>query len=129
MRLALYTVAWASLGLAQAQSPQAFVGRWTGDSTCVQAESACRNEVVVYDITAAETQGAFSMRAWKVVGGEQQSMGELPCTAAPDGASATCNYPQGAVWTWHVHGTTMTGELRLRGQLFRRIRVQRAPAT
>jgi hypothetical protein len=104
------------------------IGTWEGESKCAVPDSPCHDEHVIYTIE----QGAgeeISMKADKVVNGERQYMGTLPCRYDAQGKRLTC-VTEGARpgdWLFIVSGDTMTGTLTVRNehQLYRRIHVGR----
>jgi hypothetical protein len=101
-----------------AQSPSATtgttpLGTWRGRSVCLVSPSACTDEVVVYRITRLETADSVAVDARKVVRGEEQEMGVLSCQLLASGVQITCTIPQG-VWTFGVHGDSLTGGLVLK---------------
>jgi hypothetical protein len=104
------------------------IGTWEGVSKCTVPDSPCRDEHVIYTITAGPGDELTS-KADKVVNGERQYMGSLPCRYDSATKRLTC-VTEGARagdWLFIVSGDTMTGTLTLRkeGQLYRRIRVER----
>ena len=106
------------------------VGVWEGESTCTVRDSPCHDEHVIYTVKPDASGGGFSTQADKVVNGERQNMGTLPCRYDAKAKRFTCvtEGAKPADWVFAVSGGTMTGTLTLRAdhQLFRRIRVQRA---
>jgi hypothetical protein len=65
------------------------VGTWRGTSTCVdlKAAPACKDEQVIYEITAvAGASDRVSVQADKVVGGERGTMAVLEFRRQPDGS-------------------------------------------
>jgi hypothetical protein len=81
---------------------------------------------VVYYVTAGPAAGKFQIRANKIVGGEEQGMGTIDCTSGLETGSYICRPDESTVWTWKLQKDVLTGELQLRGQLYRKIRVTRA---
>jgi hypothetical protein len=70
------------LGLAALQSRaadprEAVLGTWKGTSLCTGALSACRDEIVVYHLTAGEKADIVTVNASKIVNGEEQEMGTI----------------------------------------------------
>lgn len=120
MRIQL--VAFALIGLlardAIAQSPagqatpRTAIGTWRGTSRCLVHPSACRDELVVYRISALESADSVALDARKIVGGEEDPMGILPCAVATTSGQLTCQLPKG-IWRFTVRGDSLTGELRL----------------
>jgi hypothetical protein len=117
-----------SLETVSAQKDASAVGKWKGESLCTVKPSACHDEVVVYEITAATgKKDALVWKADKIVNGEQQNMGTMDCTYAPKSQVMTCDMPGRGVWKLTVHGDAMTGTLELSdGTLFRKVSVKRS---
>jgi hypothetical protein len=114
--------------VAAASDKPPVIGTWEGESKCTVANSPCHDEHVIYTILQG-AGGQLSLQADKVVNGERQYMGTLPCRYDAAGKRLTC-VTEGAKpgdWVFTVSGDTMTGTLTLRNehQLYRRIRVQR----
>jgi hypothetical protein len=104
------------------------IGTWEGESKCTVPDSPCHDEHVIYTITAG-ADDELTSKADKVVNGERQYMGTLPCRYDSAGKRLTC-VTEGAKpgdWVFIVSGDTMTGTLTFRNehQLYRRIRVER----
>ena len=125
LTLALMTLA-ALPALAQKQDATV-IGKWKGESLCTVKPSACHDEVVVYEISAAAgKKDGLVWKADKIVNGEQENMGTLDCSYASDTHSMTCDMPGRGVWAFHVAGDLMTGTLKLAdGTLFRKVNVKR----
>ena len=91
-------------------------------------DSPCHDEHVIYTIQQA-SGGELSMQADKVVNGERQNMGTLPCRYDPARKRLTCatEGARAGDWVFMLSGDTMTGTLTLRKeqQLYRRIQVER----
>ena len=104
------------------------IGVWEGESKCTVPDSPCHDEHVIYTITAGPGDELTS-KADKVVNGERQYMGALPCRYETAAKRLTC-VNEGAKpgdWVFIVSGDTMSGTLTLRNkhQLYRRIRLER----
>jgi hypothetical protein len=111
-----------------ASDKSAVTGTWEGESKCTVPDSPCHDEHVIYTI-AAGTDQELTLKADKVVNGERQYMGTLPCRYDAAGKRLTC-VTEGAKsgdWVFTLSDNTLTGTLTLRNerQLYRRIRVQR----
>ena len=124
----LLTACMASLA-SSSPDADAVIGTWEGDSKCAVPDSPCRDEHVIYTIKPAQNGGGFAMQADKVVNGERQNMGTLPCRYDPPGKRLTC-VTEGAKpgdWVFVISGDTMTGTLTVgtEHQLYRRVHVQR----
>ena len=107
----------------------AVIGTWEGESKCTVSDSPCRDEHVIYTIKSDQNSGGLIAQADKVVNGERQNMGTLPCRYDAAGKRLTC-VTEGAKrsdWLFIVSGDSMTGTLTLRNehQLYRRIQVER----
>jgi len=99
-----------------AAPPPSLVGEWHGTSLCVDRvlAPACKDEVVVYRFTPA---GKDTVRcaAFKIVGGEEQWMGDLDFT--PRGRAGTdwlCDMKNARYhghWRFHVADSLLTGAL------------------
>jgi len=98
--------------------PAELVGTWRGTSTCVDrvAAPACRDEVVVYEFTAAARAGSVIWKADKVVDGQRQSMGEMELAydAKQKCWAAEFSSPSlRSTWCLAVDGAHLTGTGRL----------------
>lgn len=129
---------FASIALAAgaafaATSPPraALLGTWRGTSVCTDrvAAPACKDEVVVYRFTPSGRDSAL-LKAYKVVDGEEQFMGDM--TFGRDAKSrewvAEFHGPRGvARWSFQVADTLMTGRCVVLpgGAQVRRVRVVR----
>ena len=90
------------------------IGTWQGTSTCADrvAAPACNDEVIVYDVTAGAASGVAHQKAYKIVNGERELMGEMDFTySAADGCwRAEFSSPRvTSIWCLSVTGKTMTG--------------------
>lgn len=105
---------------AQAARPGAIMGWWHGTSTCVKApwNSACNDEVVLYEFVPGSPDSVQStVHAFKVVGGERDSMGDLPITFVPDAREWQADITTrrgGLRWSFRLQGDTLVGQLELR---------------
>jgi len=127
-----FTASAFSLG-SLSRDADAVIGMWEGESKCTLPDSPCRDEHVIYTIKPDQNGSGLTMQADKVVNGERQNMGTLPCRYDLAGKRLTC-VTEGAKpgdWVFIISGDTMTGRLTLRNehQLYRRIRVQRVAST
>lgn len=111
-RISLILVAFL-LGAAGPGAAQ-IVGSWQGTSTCVDPVRfpACRNESVIYDVTAAG-KDTVALRADKVVDGVRESMGELTFVKQGDGSwvSEFQSQRYHGRWILEIQGDAMTGRL------------------
>jgi hypothetical protein len=90
------------------------IGTWRGTSVCTDrvAAPACKDEVVVYDVTAGVKAGEVHWKADKVVNGERLTMGEMDMAYDSGDACwrAVFTGPRGqVVWCLAVEGTKMAG--------------------
>lgn len=105
---------------AQATRPGAIMGWWHGTSTCVRApwNSACTDEVVLYEFVPSSPDSTQStVHAFKVVGGQRDSMGDLPITFVPDARAWQADITTrrgGLRWSFRLQGDTLVGQLVLR---------------
>jgi hypothetical protein len=94
--------------------PEELLGTWRGTSTCADrvAAPACRDEVVVYDFTAAEKAGTVRWKADKVVDGQRLTMGEIELAYDAEAGcwSGEVTSPRfHTVWCLVVDGAHLTG--------------------
>jgi hypothetical protein len=109
------SLAWRSAASAE---PAEIIGTWRGTSTCSDrvAAPACRDEVVVYELTAGAKPGTVHWQADKIVDGERGTMGEseLAYDAVKKCWAAELRTPRvHIVWCLVVDGTHLTGTARL----------------
>ena len=125
MRAALGTVlnrfVLVAVILAQAQaSDVAPAGDWHGDSICQQKNTACRDEKVIYHISAPDTAGKITVSADKIVEGQPVNMGKIlfdynrekQILRAEDGPR---------IWHFQIDGHAMHGTLMASGTLVRKV--------
>ena len=101
-------------------------GEWRGRSLCTTSRPACTDETVVYRITQpVKTAESFRIAAHKIVGGEEQFMGDLDCQFQTLRQLLVC--PQGSgTWTFRWDGDALLGDLHTTDEgLFRLIHVRR----
>ena len=109
--LLILLAAWAAPAHAQ-ESP--ILGSWHGTSTCVDTVKfpACKDEEVIYDVTAVRGD-TVTLRADKVVNGKREFMSESQFVRGADGSWVaeleTPRYHLRAVIT--VEGDVMTGRV------------------
>ena len=122
MRLFCFAVLFPGAATAaSAADAKAYVGTWEGESLCTVHPSACHDEHVIYDVTAAGEK--LNMSADKVVDGKRINMGSLPC--AVEAGALRCPF-RDTVWSFTAKDKVMEGELRLGdGTLFRRVKVEK----
>ena len=122
----LLTPAWPQT----APATTSITGTWEGESKCTVADSPCRDEHVLYHITADKKSPArLTIDADKVVAGSPQFMGTIVCPYHADQSTLSCtgNTPKQDDWEFHISGDTMTGTLTVEPgkQLYRRITVRK----
>lgn len=104
----------------QTPRPGAIIGWWHGTSTCVKApwNSACNDEVVLYQFVPTSPDSLRStVHAFKIVGGQRDSMGDLPVVFVPDARTWNADMTTGRGdirWSFRLHGDTLLGDLVLR---------------
>jgi hypothetical protein len=97
--------------------PRDIQGHWTGTSTCVVAawNSACNNELVVYDFEAGADSDHVLQHAAKLVNGVAEPMGDLPFSYDAAGAQWNGDFHNERVsirWSYRVKGDSLEGEVR-----------------
>lgn len=104
-----------------------FFGKWRGESVCVDRNSACHDESVVFRISnSAGSEEAFAVQASKIVDGHEIDMGTLRFRWDAAEAKIICDYPQG-VWKIAASGEGLEGTLtRHDGTLFRHLALKKA---
>jgi hypothetical protein len=120
--LALVAILTPSIASAQ----DAISGTWRGKSSCMDRQSACRDEAVVYRFSPLENRpGTFSVSADKMVNGKAVNMGTLEFRYIEDQHALVCQYGQG-VWRLNVNGEKIEGTLtRLDKSIFRRVTLRK----
>ena len=99
---------------ATAHPRSEIIGTWRGTSVCTDrvAAPACKDEVVIYDVTPGAKAGDVHWKADKVVNGERLNMGEMEFAYDRGDACwrSVFTGPRGqSVWCFSVDGRTMTG--------------------
>lgn len=103
--------------------PAPIVGWWHGTSTCVREtwNKACNDEVVEYEfVPAAADPSHATLRAFKLVGGAYESMGDLSFVYAADSQAWNGDFANSRVdirWTFRSLGDSLSGQLVLRPDL------------
>ena len=97
---------------------EAAIGVWRGTSTCTDrvAAPACRDEVVVYELTVGDKPGSILWKADKIVDGQRLPMGEMDLVydAVEACWKAEFQSPRShSVWCLTIEGRHMTGTGRL----------------
>lgn len=113
MKRILLLASFLALGAARTTAAQ-IVGSWRGTSTCVDLVRfpSCRNETVIYDVTAAGKH-TVTIRADKIVDGAREFMAELTFIKQGDGTwvSEFQNARYHGRWILTIQGDAMTGRL------------------
>lgn len=103
------------------------LGVWTGSSICQQRQSACRDESVIYTITAGDKNSrVVRVSADKVVDGKRINMGSGDYDFDP--ASHTLSHSdQYGAWKLTVNRDELSGTMTLPdGTLFRRVSLKKS---
>jgi len=116
--LALALAATTATAADDDSARKKIVGTWRGTSTCVdlQAAPACKDERVIYEITAvAGAADRVSVQADKIVGGERGTMGVMEFRLQADGSwTSEFQGPRGrSAWRLVVDGERMSGTAAL----------------
>ena len=128
--LSIFTPSTA-IATALPKSPgPSILGTWEGESKCASADSACRDEHVIYRIaTVRHVPGKLALHTYKVVKGQLIFMSTLECVRHSDQATLSCigNTPKKDAWEFTVSGRTMTGTLTVGEEktVYRRINVKK----
>src|SRR5437868_5242519 len=83
----------AASSLAAGEKPadvSAVLGVWEGESICMQKDSPCHDEHVVYQIKRASSGDGILIDASKVVAGKNDFMGTLECTYTAERTTLNC---------------------------------------
>jgi hypothetical protein len=104
------------------------LGVWEGESVCQVANSPCRDEHVIYEIS--RNGNGERIDAFKVVNGEKLFMGALRCQYHRDKKTLSCdggNPRMRGDWEFFVSGDTMQGTLVIGEEktLYRKVTVKR----
>src|SRR5262245_32002557 len=99
---------------AEGGSLAEFLGTWRGTSTCANGAiaTACKDEIVVYEVRPSETPQAALLKADKIVDGQRVPMGELEFVYnEKEGCwRSEFNTPRvHGVWCLVIEGPDMTG--------------------
>ena len=105
------------------------VGTWEGTSVWQVRPSPCRDEHVIYRVTALRP-GRYHFAMTKVVAGQEQPMADLDMSTThldPAAISGTTFDRAGrpAIWTFYPRGNHMSGSATVgpEGQVFRIIQL------
>jgi hypothetical protein len=108
----------------QVDSPSV-VGVWRGTSKCTVRPSPCNDEIVVYHVAGGAGPDDVVVQANKLVDGQEQEMGTLPCQLQRAEHQLACTIEKG-VFRFTIDGDRIHGTLDLTdGTLYRRIEVER----
>ena len=129
---ALASVAAAAAFAAPAPPPTDILGVWRGTSLCVDhvKDPACHDEQVVYRVERAEARrDSVTLHAFKIVGGQEQWMGDQGFTYRPRMRAWLGDFHirRSGRWTFRVQGRELRGTLTELpgGRLVRRVNVRR----
>jgi hypothetical protein len=108
------------------------VGEWRGVSECVDLANYpnCKNEQVIYDITATASQ--VTLKGDKVIDGKRLPMGDLVLVFEPGDHAWLGDFKNDrvhVVWKFKVSGGAMSGTLTdvVANRLVRRATLKRTP--
>jgi hypothetical protein len=104
----------ASLQAPTAHDRTEILGTWQGTSTCTDriAAPACSDEVIVYEVTPGAAPGMAHQKAFKIVNGQRDLMGEMDFTYSADDHCWRAEFTSPrltSVWCLAVTGSTMRG--------------------
>jgi hypothetical protein len=124
----LYSLLCLVINTTQAQTPVGkidtlLVGDWKGSSLCQVKNSPCRDETVVYHISKQKDADTFYVNASKIVKGVEEEMGILPF--AYDKKTNQFISTAYGTWTFNIEGSKLEGTLLVRGQLYRKIKLNK----
>ena len=121
--------------LTQAGPPRdvaEILGTWRGRSTCTDrvAAPACQDEEVVYEMTAGSAESPVHWKAYKIVNGQTELMGELELRYSDADRCWRADFSSPrvtSVWCLSVNGAQMTGTAWLLPgkQVIRSVRVRK----
>jgi len=100
--------------VAQAHPAAEIIGTWRGTSTCVDRVAApgCNDETLYYEMTAGPSPAVVHWKAYKVVNGQNDLMGEMDLTYSDADKCWAANFssPRTSIrWCLSVSGGTMSG--------------------
>jgi hypothetical protein len=130
MRRPLFTLLFTFIfAVALVASDKAVLGSWEGDSKCMQPDSPCHDEHVLYQITEDKKDPwQLNLDAYKVIEGSPEFIGTLSCRyEAKTGAlSCTSSTREKDDWEFQVAADTMSGRLVIDGKtLYRRVNLRK----
>ena len=99
------------------------IGTWNGTSICQIKNSPCHDETVVYHISKNSGVDSFLINASKIVNGVEEEMGILPFVYnTKTNQLASTAY---GIWTFNIEGDKLEGTLIVRGELYRKIKLNK----
>lgn len=110
--LAALLLATVALHAHAADPRDAVLGIWRGTSICTGARAACRDEVVVMHVTAAEKADVVTVAMNKIVNGQELEMGTIDFTVDPAKQRMVGEFDNGRVasrWTFDWTKSGMKG--------------------
>lgn len=125
---------------SHAQKSTSVAGTWEGDSLCTVRDSPCHDEHVVYEIARDTTPEnnpdrlgprlEWKIDAYKIVNGERQFMGTIPCSLDDKKKTLSCftKTRTEGYWEFIFDGDSFHGTLRLGAEktLFRKVSAKRS---
>jgi hypothetical protein len=99
------------------------IGTWSGTSICQMKNSPCHDENVVYHILKTKGVDTFYINANKIVNGVEEEMGILPCVYIKKTNQLVST--AFGIWTFNITGAILEGKLVFRGNLYRKIVVNK----
>ena len=113
---------FAAVSLASTAEDKSPVGTWRGESKCATEVASCRDEHVVYYISAAPNRlDQLSIRADKIVDGTAITMGTGPWAYDPTKQTLSLD-SNGRLWLLTIRGNHIDGTLTVNGTtVFRRM--------
>ena len=101
------------------------VGTWSGNSTCVERNGPCHDEVNVYHISKiAEKPNSFLVTGSKVVEGKEIVMGTGEWTYDAQKHTLSSEI-DGRIFKLTIDGNKMEGTLTWRGSVYRKISLKK----
>ena len=99
------------------------IGTWKGTSICQIKNSPCHDETVVYHISKKTGVDSFYVNANKIVNGMEEEMGILPFVY--DKKTNQFTSTAYGIWTFNIDGVKLEGTLLVRGELYRKIKLNK----
>lgn len=101
-----------SAAAKSADARTALLGAWHGQSICTGARAACRDEVVVYHVSAARKRDVVTIAMNKIVNGAEEEMGSMDFAIDFAAHQLSGSFDNGRVatrWVFHWTGDEMRG--------------------